>query len=52
VREAERVVMLIRPFTAFVPHNVEPGPLTTSMRSMSSSITSCASQNTPEKSGV
>ena len=43
---------LITPLTAFAPHSVAPGPLITSMRSTSSSSTSCASQNTPEKSGV
>jgi hypothetical protein len=36
---------------ALTPHNVPPGPLMTSMRSMSSSITSCTSQNTPENNG-
>ena len=43
---------LITPFTALAPHSAAPGPLITSMRSTSSSITSWASQNTPEKSGV
>jgi hypothetical protein len=52
VSRAVRVMMLITPFTAFAPHSVAPGPLITSMRSMSSSITSCWSQNTPENNGV
>src|SRR6266571_4945414 len=52
VSEDRRVMTLITPFTAFAPHSAAPGPLITSMRSTSSSITSCASQNTPEKSGV
>src|SRR5207248_9346549 len=34
------------------PHNVAPGPRMTSIRSMSSSIIPCTSQNTPEKSGL
>ena len=49
---AGRVMTLMTPFTAFAPQSVAPGPLITSMRSMSSSSTSCWSQNTPEKSGV
>ena len=36
----------------FAPHTVAPGPLTTSMRSKSSSKMSCASQKTPENRGV
>jgi hypothetical protein len=51
VSRAERVITLITPLTALAPHSVAPGPLITSMRSTSSSSTSCASQNTPEKSG-
>ena len=43
---------LMTPFTAFAPHRVLPGPLITSMRSTSSSITSWTSQNVPENSGV
>jgi hypothetical protein len=43
-----RVRMLMTPLTAFAPHSVPPGPLMTSMRSTSSSSTSCTSQNTPE----
>ena len=46
------VMTLITPFTALAPHSVAPGPLMTSIRSMSASGTSCTSQNTPEKSGV
>jgi hypothetical protein len=42
---------LMTPLTAFTPHSVLPGPLITSMRSTSSSITSCTSQKTPENSG-
>jgi len=38
--------------TAFAPHSVAPGPLITSMRSMSGRGTSCTSQNTPENNGV
>ena len=49
---AERVVTLMTPLTALTPQSVPPGPDTTSTRSMSSTITSCASQNTPENSGV
>ncbi|MNR66624.1 hypothetical protein D3C85_1902160 [compost metagenome] len=49
---AERVMILITPLTAFTPQMVAPAPLMTSMRSMSSITTSCASQNTPENSGV
>ena len=52
VSAAARVITLITPLTAFAPHSVAPGPLMTSMRSTSSSITSCSSQNTPENSGV
>jgi len=52
VRDDGSVMMLITPFTAFAPQSVAPGPLITSMRSMSSSAKSCASQKTPEKSGV
>jgi hypothetical protein len=52
VLSALRVMMLMTPLTALAPQRVAPGPLTTSIRSMSSSTTSCASQNTPEKSGV
>jgi hypothetical protein len=52
VLELGRVITLITPFTAFAPHSVAPGPLITSMRSTSSSIRSCASQNTPENNGV
>jgi hypothetical protein len=48
---AERVMMLITPFTALAPHRVPPGPLMTSIRSMSSSIRSWLSQNTPECRG-
>src|SRR5207247_1802556 len=40
------------PFTALAPHSVAPGPLMTSIRSMSASGTSCTSQNTPENKGV
>ena len=46
------VRMLMTPLTAFPPQSTPPGPLTTSMRSTSSSMTSIASQNTPEKVGV
>jgi hypothetical protein len=52
VAAAGLVMMLITPFTAFAPQSVPPGPRTTSIRSTSSSITSCTSQKTPEKSGV
>jgi hypothetical protein len=45
-------MMLMTPFTALAPQSVAPGPLMTSMRSMCSSTRSCASQKTPEKSGV
>ncbi|MFO1286542.1 MAG: hypothetical protein U1F49_08400 [Rubrivivax sp.] len=48
----ERVMMLMTPLTALAPHSTPPGPLMTSMRSTSSSSTSCASQNTPENVGV
>jgi hypothetical protein len=51
VSTALLVMMLITPLTAFVPHIVPPGPLTTSMRSTSSSRRSCTSQNVPENSG-
>ena len=43
---------LITPLTALAPHNVAPGPLMTSIRSISESGTSCTSQNTPENNGV
>src|SRR5436309_9483 len=43
--------MLITPLTALAPQRVAPGPRMISMRSTSSSITSCTSQKTPEKSG-
>ena len=46
------VTMLMMPLTALAPHSAAPGPRTTSIRSMSSSTTSCTSQNTPENSGV
>ena len=46
------VITLITPFTALAPHKVAPGPLMTSIRSMSSSGTSWTSQNTPENKGV
>ena len=49
---AVRVITLITPLTALAPHSVAPGPLITSMRSTSSSITSCMSQKTPENNGV
>jgi hypothetical protein len=52
VSAAGLVTTLITPLTAFTPHSVPPGPLITSMRSMFSSITLWASQNTPENSGV
>jgi len=39
-----RVMMLITPFTAFAPHKVAPGPLITSIWSMSSGRTSIESQ--------
>ena len=42
------VMMLITPFMAFEPYRAPPGPLITSIRSTSCSITSRASQNTPE----
>lgn len=48
VSRADRVMMLITPFMAFDPYSAPPGPLITSIRSMSSSIRSRASQNTPE----
>jgi len=48
VSRADRVVMLITPFTALAPYSAPPGPLMTSIRSMSSSTRSRASQNTPE----
>jgi hypothetical protein len=34
----ERVMMWITPFAVFGPYNAEPGPSTTSIRSMSSSL--------------
>src|SRR2546430_16594786 len=43
---------LITPFTALAPHRVAPGPLMTSIRSMSARGSSCTSQNTPENKGV
>jgi hypothetical protein len=46
------VTTLITPMTALVPQVAPPGPLITSMRSTSSSITSWVSQSTPEKRGV
>ena len=50
---AARLLMtLMTPFTALAPHTVAPGPRITSICSTSSRNTSCASQNTPEKSGV
>ena len=49
VSAAVLVTMLMTPLTAFAPHMAAPGPRITSMRSMSSSIRSSASQNTPEK---
>jgi len=51
VSAALRVTTLMTPFTALEPHSVPAEPLSTSMRSTSSSSTSCDSQNTPEKSG-
>src|SRR5687768_13141023 len=48
---ARLVMTLMTPFTALAPHWVAPGPLITSMRSTSSSMTCCASQKTPENSG-
>ncbi len=52
VSAALRVMTLMTPLTAFAPHSVPPGPLITSMRSTSARSTSCASQTTPENSGV
>jgi hypothetical protein len=52
VSAAIAVMMLMTPLTALAPQIVAPGPLITSMRSMSSITTSWASQNTPENSGV
>jgi hypothetical protein len=52
VSRAERVMTLITPLTAFAPQSVARGPLMTSTVSMSSTSTSCWSQNTPENSGV
>src|SRR5664279_3172517 len=46
------VITLITPFTALGPHITAPGPLTTSICSMSPMGTSIASQMTPEKRGV
>src|SRR3989440_967020 len=46
------LMTLMTPFTALAPHSAAPGPLMTSIRSMSARGTSCTSQNTPEKSGV
>ena len=46
------VMMLITPLTALAPHSVAPGPRITSIRSTSSSGTSCTSQKTPENRGV
>ena len=46
------VTMLITPFTALAPHMAAPGPRITSIRSMSSSIRSSASQNTPGEDPV
>ena len=43
--------MLMTPLTALAPHAVAPGPLMTSIRSMSSRSTSCSSQKTPANSG-
>ena len=51
VSAASRVMMFTTALTAFTPQSVPPGPLMTSIRSTSSSITSCTSQNTPENSG-
>ena len=45
-------MMLMTPLTALAPHSVAPGPLMTSIRSMSSGIRSGMSQYTPENSGV
>src|ERR1043166_4091897 len=44
--------MLITPLTAFAPQSVAPGPVITSIRSISSNSVSCASQNTPAYKGV
>ena len=49
---ARRVMTLMTPLTAFAPHWLAPGPLITSIRSISSSSVSWASQKTPEKRGV
>src|SRR2546427_546329 len=49
---ASFVMTLITPLTALAPHSVAPGPLMTSIRSMSARGTSCTSQNTPEYNGV
>ena len=46
------VMILMTPLTALAPHNVAPGPLITSIRSMSSKSVSCTSQNTPAYNGV
>ena len=43
-----RVMMLMTPLTALAPYSVPPGPLTTSMRSMSSIGGVRMSQKTPE----
>ena len=41
-------MMEMTPLTALAPQATPPGPRTTSMRSMSDTITSFKSQNTPE----
>src|SRR3989441_5047316 len=43
---------LMTPLTALAPQRVAPGPLMTSIRSMSARGSSCTSQNTPEYNGV
>lgn len=46
------VMMLMTPLTALAPHAAPPGPRTTSIRSMSSSMMGWALQLVPPQTGL